>query len=77
MPNNMPETMTKQQSYHEKENNRISAQKKVNSIMKKRKKGYKKQLVINGEDYLKKKKIRKENAQEISTGMYLKKTSKN
>ena len=73
----MPETMTKQQSYHEKENNRISTQKRVNSIMKKRKKGYKKQLVINAEDYLKKKKIRKENAQEISTGMCLKKTNKN
>ena len=33
----------------------------------KKKKGYKKWLVIDTEDYLKKKKIRKENAQEIDT----------
>ena len=49
---------------------------KVDSIMKKAKKGYKEWLVIATGDYFKKKKM-KENMQEIYTGIYLKKTDKN
>ena len=45
--------------------------------MKKIKKGFKRWLVIHIEYYLKKKKLGKENRQEINTGISLKKTGKN
>ena len=44
-----------------------SEERNVNGIVKKLKKGYEKWPVIDTEDYLKKKKIRKENTQQIDT----------
>ena len=44
-----------------------SEERNVNGIVKKIKKGYEKWPVIDTEDYLKKKKIRKENTQQIDT----------
>ena len=52
MLNNTPETVTKQQSYHENETEK-SAHKKVNNIMKEE---FKILIVINTEDYLKRRK---------------------
>ena len=51
--NNTPETMTRQQRYHKE--NIEKSKKYLNSIMKITKKGHKKWIQINTEDYLRKK----------------------
>ena len=50
---------------------------KNKGIMKKTKNGYKKHFVIATVDYLKNKKIRKDNTRGIDTGICLKKTGRN
>ena len=57
---NKPKIITRQQRFH----HRNRDQKKVEGIMKKIKKGYKRWLVIHIKYYLKKKKIEKENRQD-------------
>ena len=55
---NTPDTMTRQHWYHAKKAEK-SKKGKSKRVMKKIKKGYKKWLVIDREDYLKKEKIKK------------------
>ena len=59
--NNMLETVTKQY----REENRDKCIEKVNSIMKNVTNDYKKWAVINTDDYLKKKKIRKQKIKQV------------
>lgn len=75
MSDNMPESINKQERYYKKTEK--SVQKRIKGIMKKIKKGYKKWLVINTEDYLRKKEIRKENTQKIYTRICLRRQTKN
>ena len=58
MSNNMPDTRSRQQRYHEKKPKEKS-KKYLNNAMKKIKKGCKKWIEVNTEDYLRKKKLKK------------------